>query len=309
MTYPPAAVPGPGLIVGQIQDLLARGMAVSDADFAARCLAHIGYHRLMHYWAPFQAGPNPTAHFQPGASFSRVMTRYMFDQRLRSLLLEALSYVEISVRNQWSLHVVQNSSKGEFAHLDASLFDSKYHADNLQELERDYNRVRKQGRTRFLSASIWDIAPTMSFGSLSKWYSSLADRGGRQSISRNYGVDEATLKSILRHLTSVRNACAHHEPIWDENIRTGLRIPRGLGGSKEIAAAFNISAGRKVYNALVIITYLIEIITPNGDWPERLLALREANSSVPYDSMGFPPGWRELTIWQKHLPQANGAGL
>lgn len=311
MTYPPAAAsaPGPGPIAGQLQDLLARGMEMPDADFAVRCLAHIGYHRLMHYWSPFQSGPNPTARFQPGASFGRVMTRYVFDQRLRSLLLEALSYVEISVRNQWSLHVVQISSKGEFAHLDASLFDSKYYADNLRELERDYNRVRKQGRIRFQSASIWDIAPTMSFGILSKWYSSLADRSGRQSISRNYGVDEATLKSILRHLTPVRNACAHHEPIWDENIRTGLRIPRRLGGSGEIAAAFNKSADRKVYNALVIIIYLIDIITPNGDWPERLLALLAENSSVNYPSMGFPLGWREFTIWQRHSSQENGAGL
>ena len=193
-------------------------MAVPDAAFATRCLAHIGYHRLMHYWSPLQTGPNPDATFQPGTSFSRVMTRYMFDQRLRSLLLEALSYVEISVRNQWSHQVAQSSGKGEFAHLDAILFDPKYYVDNLQELERDYTRVHKQGRTGFQSASIWDIVPTMSFGSLSKWYSSLADKNARQSISRNYGVDEATLKSILRHLTSVRNTCAHHEAIWDENI-------------------------------------------------------------------------------------------
>ena len=231
------------------------------------------------------------------------MTRYAFDQRLRSLLLEALSYIEISVRNHWSHHVVHRSDKREFAHSDASMFDPNYHAGNLQELERDYNRVHKQGCIGFQNASIWDIAPTMSFGSLSKWYSSLADKGTRQSISRNYGVDEATLKSILRHLTSVRNTCAHHEPIWDENIRTDLRIPRRLGGSREIASAFNKNARRKVYNALVIIIHLIEVITPSGDWPERLLALLTANRSLPYDTMGFPTGWREFAIWQKHLPR------
>ena len=305
MAYQPVvpSAPGRGPMAGQIQGLLARGMAVPDVDFAAHCLAHIGYYRLMHYWSPFQSGHNPTAHFQPGTSFSHVLMRYVFDQRLRSLLLEALSYVEISMRNQWSLHVVQSSSRGEFAHLDASLFDSKYHAGNLRELERDYNRVRKPGRTRFHSVRIWDIVPTMPFGSLSKWYSSLAHRSDRQSISRIYGVDEATLKSILRHLTSVRNACAHHEPIWDENIRTGLRMPQRLSGATDITMAFNKSAGRKLYNALVVIIYLIEVIAPNGDWPERLLALLAAYSSVPYDRMGFPSGWREFTIWKKHLPQ------
>ncbi len=90
-------------------------MAVPDVDFAARCLTHIGYYRLVSYWLPFQSSPGTAAPFHAGTSFNRVMTRYMFDQRLRSLLLEALSYVEISVRNQWSLHVVLSSSKGEFA--------------------------------------------------------------------------------------------------------------------------------------------------------------------------------------------------
>ena len=291
----------------QIKALTDRGMAVTDVDFAARCLTHIGYHRLISYWLPFQSGSGATASFHPGTSFRQVMTRYMFDQRLRSLLLEALSYVEISVRNQWSRHVEQSSSRGEFAHLDANLFDPTYYNDNLRELRRNYDQVRGQGGVGFQMAGIWDIAPTMPFGSLSRWYASLSDKGIRQSISRNYGVDEATLTSILRHLASLRNTCAHHEPVWDERIRTGLRIPRRLSGSRSIDAAFNKNAGRKVYNALVIIVHLLEIITPNGDWPARLLALLTEYGSVPQHSMGFPTGWREFTIWQKYRPPQNDA--
>lgn len=290
----------PTSIADQIKSLVDRGMAVPDVDFAARCLAHIGYHRLISYWLPFQSGSSAAAPFHSGTSFNRVMTRYMFDQRLRSLLLEALSYVEISVRNQWSLHVAQRSSKGEFAHLDASLFDPRYYNDNLQELRRNYDQARGQGGTGFQRARIWDIAPTMPFGNLSRWYASLVDKNIRQSISSKYGLDEATLTSILRHLTSLRNTCAHHEPIWNEKIRTGLRIPRRLSGSREFATAFNKSADRKVYNALVIIVHLMEIITPNGDWPARLLALLAAYSSVPQHSMGFPTGWRDFAIWQKY---------
>ena len=302
MTRQPALAPTS--IMDQIKALADRGMAVPDVDFAARCLTHIGYYRLVSYWLPFQSSPGTAAPFHTGTSFNRVMTRYMFDQRLRSLLLEALSYFEISVRNQWSLHVVLNSSKGEFAHLDAGLFDPTYYNDNLQELRRNYDQVRGQGGTGFQRVGIWDIAPTISFGNLSRWYASLVDKNIRQSISINYGVDEATLTSILRHLTSVRNTCAHHEPLWNEKIRTGLRIPRRLRGSREIATAFNKSADRKIYNALVIIVHLMEIITPNGDWPERLLALLAVYNPIPYHNMGFPAGWREFTIWQKYqLPQ------
>ena len=282
-------------------------MAAPDADFAALCLTHVGWYRLRSYWIPFQSGPGPVARFRPGASFDQVMTLYMFDQRLRSLLLEALSYVEISVRSQWSHHVVQSSSKGEFAHLDARLFDSRYYTGNIDEIERSYNQVRNRNSIRFQSASIWDIMPTMSFGSLSKLYASLADQKIRQSISSNYGLDEAILTNALRHLSSVRNMCAHHERIWNRAIETGLATPRRLSGSRNIATAFNKSNGRKIYNTLVIIVHLLEIITPNGDWPARLLALLTEYGSVPQHNMGFPTGWRDSAIWQKYQPPQNDA--
>lgn len=145
----------------------------------------------------------------------------------------------------------------------------------------------------------------MSFGSLSKWYASLADPAVRQAISSSYGLDEITFRSALKYLTSVRNTCAHHERVWNLSIQPGLRIPRELNGSRGVSGAFNKNAREKIYNGLVMVTYLLEIITPNGDWPERLLGFRESGtcSSVSYSSMGFPNGWREFAIWQKHLPQ------
>ena len=287
----------------QIQDLIDRGMAVADTDFAARCLTHIGYHRLASYWRPFQIGRAPSPPFRQDATFSRVMARYMFDQRLRSLLLEALSYIEISVRNQWSHQLVLHSTRHEFAHLDSGLFNPEFYTDNLQELEKNYNQIRSRDRRIFHSVSVWDVAPTMSFGKLSKWYASLANRTIRQSISGNYGLDDATFQSVLRHLTSIRNTCAHHERIWNLTINTGLRIPRELSGSKEMANAYNTDAKGKIYNALVMISTMWTIITPNGDWPERLLALKNANPyvSIPETNMGFPTGWTEFPIWKRHL--------
>ena len=287
----------------QIQNLVDRGMIVPDAGFAARCLAHIGDYRLRSYWFPFQSSRERNAPFRSGISFDQVMALYMFDQRLRSLLLEALSHVEISVRNQWSHHAAQISSKADFAHLDASLFDPKYYAGNLQELERNYNQVYRQSSVGFQSASIWEVVATMSFGSLSKFYSSLTNQKVRQSISSNYGMDEAILENALKHFSQVRNICAHHERVWNRNIERGLKIPQRLGDSGYVANAFNKSIRRKIYNTLVIIVHLLDIIIPNGDWTERLLALLAANGSVPYLSMGFPTGWREFPIWQKHLPR------
>ena len=119
-------------------------------------------------------------------------------------------------------------------------------------------------------------------------------------------MDERTLLSTLRHLTNIRNICAHHERLWDRRISTGLRIPKRLGSSRETANAFNRLDQGKIYNALVMTVHLMEVVTPYGDWTERFLNLseEEAFNSIPYEDMGFPSEWREYAIWLNHLPEA-----
>lgn len=290
----------------QVQELIERGMDVSDRDYAGRCLTHIGFHRLASYWWSWQSSADSGSRFRQGASFDRVMTRYMFDQRLRSLLLEALSYIEIPIRNQWSFHLVRRAASGEFAHLDAGLFDPKYYGANLRQLRSNYETVLGKSRPDSRMSSIWDVALTMSFSSLSKWYSSLSDRSTRQDVANVYGIDEVVLRSVLRYLTSVRNICAHHERLWNASIEPGLRMPRRAGGSRELFLASNRDAPGKIYNGLVMVVHLLEGITPNGRWPERLVAFVESghHRSVPIVNMGFPPNWRDFDIWRRHLPRS-----
>ena len=294
-------------VVDQIQYLSDQGMEFSDTERAKRTLNHIGFHRLSSYWKPFELPPGTGsgALFKDGTSFSTVVTRYLFDQRLRSLLLEAFSFIEVSVRTHWAYQLAYGFQHGEFAHQKETLFNQEYHKANLQELRRTYKQASHPGTKKFQDLTIWDVLPAMSFGQLSKWYSNLADRTIRQSIAQIYGMDERTLLSTLRHLTNIRNICAHHERLWDRRISTGLRIPKRLGSSRETANAFNRLDQGKIYNALVITVHLMEVITPYGDWTERFLNLREeeAFNSISYEDMGFPSQWREYAIWLRHLPK------
>ena len=54
----------------------------------------------------------------------------------------------------------------------------------------------------------------------------------------------------------------------------------------------------------MMIVHLMDEITPNGDWPERMLRMKEERNfrSIPYERMGFPENWRERTFWQRYLP-------
>ena len=79
-------------------------MTVSDPAMAERSLNHIGFHRLSADWKPFEFSHSKSSRdaFQKGTSCRIVLNRYLFDQRLRSHLLEAFSFN--SVQFQRSLN-------------------------------------------------------------------------------------------------------------------------------------------------------------------------------------------------------------
>ena len=46
----------------------------------------------------------------------------------------------------------------------------------------------------------------------------------------------------------------------------------------------------------------MEVIAPNGDWGNRLVALKDNDQSrVPETLMGFLPNWKAMPLWQKNL--------
>ena len=92
--------PKPHLKISEQLALLAsRGMKISNPDHAADCLRRIGYYRLSGYWKPFQADPGgKSEQFAPGASFPDILALYVFDKRLRLILLDAQERIEIALR-------------------------------------------------------------------------------------------------------------------------------------------------------------------------------------------------------------------
>ena len=296
----PAPAP-PGNIEEQIKWLSLRGLELPDYDLAVRCLSHIGFHRLSAYWARFMG---KGLVFWDGATFSHVMERYAFDQRLRSLILEGTSYIEVSIRTRWTSEVASQSSLGDYGHKDKSLFKPKQHSENLERLEEDYNLTNKQG-TPFANATIWEVAEAMPFGRLSMWYQSIKARQVKRAIADSYTVDQKTFGSFLLHHSLVRNICAHHGRLWDRHLNSPPRIPSRLGEHENAHLWFNGQQEHKIYNLLVLMAHLLDVITPDGDWPDRLVDLMDRTRSgvIPEGDMGFPAGWSDFEIWRTRRRQ------
>jgi len=84
----------------QIELLKSRGLEIPDHEQAAHYLYHLNYYRLSGYMLPFQEGTEH--HFQAGTTFEHVLNLYLFDRKLRLLLMDAIERIEVSVRTPWA---------------------------------------------------------------------------------------------------------------------------------------------------------------------------------------------------------------
>lgn len=289
----------------QINLLKSRGMTVPDHHRAARYLAHINYYRLRAYWLPFEE-PDSSGdhHFKPGTEFGQVLSFYIFDRKFRLLVLEAIERIEVSVRTQFAY--VMGNRYGSHAYLNTDLFNSKSICGKcLESLQQEFDRSRetfiehyKKKYTDPALPPIWAACEIMSLGQLSTWFHNIKLRRDRNDIAAVFRIDEKVLVSFLHHLSHIRNLVAHHSRLWNRKLTLTMLIPRR---PKEISNFFNPSQERKIYNTLVMLGYMLNVMSPGTTWSLRVRKLLEENGFVNPLDMGFPPRWESLLFWNKKI--------
>lgn len=289
----------PKTLAQQVTSLESRGMIIGDQEQAKFHLKHLSYYRLRTYWQPFELGTNNNQ-FRSGTKFQDVLDLYIFDRELRLLVFDAIERIEVSVRSQLAYQLAH--LHGAHAHLERNLFQDRFWSKNLSDLEHEVNRSQEDFIQYYqqiyseILPPIWVVCEVMSFGSLSKWFSSIRLSATKTAIAKPYSIKAAQLKSWLGHLSIVRNLCAHHSCLWNREFTVKpklIRNPRHL-----LAQNFSPSSPSKIYNTLVISLYLLDQISPTHQWGKDLVALIKT-CPQPLSAMGFPSNWQNRTIWQR----------
>lgn len=60
----------------------------------------------------------------------------------------------------------------------------------------------------------------------------------------------------------------------------------------------NTNSTRKIYNTLVAIGYLLDIVAPESGWKKRLVDLVVGCDLASPLAMGFPENWHIMDFWQ-----------
>ena len=294
----------PPINVDQQADLLvSRGLICDDLARVKRYLARIGYYRLSAYWLPFeQLSSDPTTrnhNFHPGTRFEQILDLYIFDRKLRLLVLDALERIEVAIRTAFAREL--SLAHGAHAYLNCQLFKNQAeHRQGLANIDADLRRshetfVRHYQRKYNDPAlpPIWAVVETMSFGTISRWIGNTNDTSVKKLIMKSLGMPTIhIMEQVLHTLTPVRNDCAHHSRLW--NRRYAMAPPMIARIESRL-----VSGQQKYYlfNYLVIIEYLLAQINPGSHWKSRLVSLIGTLEPRQLRGMGFPDDWQNREPW------------
>lgn len=311
---------GPGEL---LQRLVDRGLVVPDRQRALRYLRHIGYFRFSPYVIAFRAAVGEEQ-LRPGTDFDAVLDLYVFDRRLRLLVMDALERIEVAVRASLTDHM--STTYGDpFWYLDAQ------HFANAGRHERFLSMVRKtvaeklegtaeheEGFLRHTSAlehylttygtpempPSWLVIETLTIGQLNAVLQNLARRSDRTAIARSLGLNEPVLRSWMTTYVRVRNVCAHHGRLWNLGLGVYPVLPRSPGiewlDDPDVLVS-SADRSKRLYPVVVSLQSVLATISPRSSWAGRLRDLLEHHPDVPLRAMGFPPGWHEDRFWSTRL--------
>ncbi len=280
-------------------------MLIRDAAFAEYWLRHVSYYRLSAYWLYFEYPKNAGGlRFRSGTTFEDVTGLYDFDRNLRRIVMRGTEHVEVALRGSWAYQLAH--SGGPHAYLNKSLYQNRREFGSSRKKLRDAvlrsaETYIAHYRTKYSSPSlppVWMVAEMMSFGQLSRWYSNLRDRALRNRIAAPLGLPETVLVPLVRHVTDMRNICAHHGRLWNRGF---LHPPKLAQKPNDLHASLDLrsfQAPAKLYNGLTTIAHVIRTVAPNSTWSADVGNLVSTNPTADLASMGFPSDWRTRPLWK-----------
>ena len=285
----------------QADQLLERGL-VAEREALIRRLQSTSYFRLSGYLYYFREGD--TEQFKAGTSLGDIWDLCCFDQRLRTLLMDAIEAVEVYIRTQLAYHLA-NNTKDAFSYLEAAKLpnlDSTQYSNWLKKLDVQVARSKK-AKEEFVihffkkydesHLPIWSLIELMDFGATFTFYKGSSDDTKKQ-IASQLGIPDVVLTSWLQTLYSLRNRCAHHARLW--NWQTGVKVK--LPNVRKYPLWHDPKPSQNRLDVvLYILRNLLYKISPNSEWHQRVENLFTEFSDIPIYPMGLNKSWQDHPLW------------
>jgi len=297
----------------QLALLKKRSLHVNDDAAALECLHRNGYYRLSAYLYPFR--DLQTDNFLPNSHFEDAQALYVFDKKIKLLLLDAIERVEIATRAEIALHL---GARDIFAHTKSQFFRSSFTRTNssgqskYQTWHNNFNKAVDRSKDEFVlhyerkygarsPLPIWIAIELWDFGLLSHFYSGMTTPDC-VAVANRFAIPRwHLLESWLRCLNYVRNVIAHHGRLWNLNLADNPKLPQhGLMPDFDALLSLH-NANTRLYSICCILVHFSKAVNPQSSWPRDLANHIISFPSIPLvniQSMGFPVDWQSHAFWK-----------
>lgn len=308
----------------QVGMLIERGLQVDNTELAMKALGRYNYYRLRGYFHVFleqeiDSKTNVqvrTNRFLFGTTLENVLAIYDFDTQLRRVLLDALSEFELRLRTSIAyhagkidphIHLNGNGLNSEFIKINSR--GESQHTNWLGQYQRRFDESSNEDFIKWHISEfdsqlpIWAAVEILQFGQLTKLYRGFS-QGAAYSISNDFGVDPAILKSWATSFNDLRNLAAHHSRVWNKQFVNNPKIT-GNGFPKELLYLQDCEAWRlrKLYSQLTVLAWVFSRDSSDENRVLEIMSLLNGfpeSGKLSLDQAGFPSDWREMYPWSAH---------
>lgn len=232
---------------------MSRGMSSSEGRTAQELslliesgLSHVNYYRLAAYWYQFRtpkaSGRVPAKTLLPNTSWEQVWAYYQFDRHLRLMLFEAISRIEIALREKIADLLAAYNRNQINPQIKPSNFTTGFlkkrkdvntgqatrpslYAEFLSKVEKGYTDSNSEAAVHYRihksvksakDLPIWVFMEFVTFGGLNILVSTGLGQAAQRKTAKEFGFsDRKFFVSAISLLHQVRNECAHQGRIWN----------------------------------------------------------------------------------------------
>lgn len=333
---------------------------LSDHDLAQRMIEHklicqgedeqqaleqfiksIGYYRLEEYTWPYRLILNSkqnkrSSQFKKQITFKKIKNTYLFDRRLRILLMDAMERFEIALKNRIT-QVLTQASASSTPHANDTLF---INADKLKKwrdgLQKTYmasqeariiHCINHHGIVHVSDLPLWILMSLSTFGEVKKLYELMTVQL-KNNLADDLGVSRDFLTASIMLFHKVRNKCAHHSRIWNVSwVRTAKKKDAqnstpifgaifqdnrwfyvweegscqwGLPTEGKKKLAFNPKNTAFVF---ILAGLWLDKIAQTSQWKARVISTLEPKGKLLHNAReaGFISHWAKHPLWDTSL--------
>ena len=268
-------------------------------EFGVTCDASNGYLKsvpffLMSKYCKYLQPGGPSTKFNQGTDISDVITFYLFDKELKSLIMDAIQDIETSFKHVCIEYLYKKTQSSTSLKSEAWIREDK----SIALYESFFIKVAKIENT-IKEPFVPDhrIISEMSFGNMRRLYE-MAHNDIRQGVESYYSMtSHKQFHALLASINSIRNKSAHYERVWNSDVESVFRVTSPRHALHPVLTQDKYDE-RKIYNTLAGMVYLLSKLNLESEWKRKFKKLLNKYEGYNYTkNMGFPEDWASLSFW------------